>query len=35
MEKLKGEVEMDDHSIPLTELCERLNTNTETVLLGK
>ena len=31
MDKLKGEVEMDDHRIPIAELCRRLQTNIETV----
>ncbi|CAG2112837.1 unnamed protein product, partial [Medioppia subpectinata] len=29
MENLKAEVEMDDHSIPLNQLCKRLQTNTD------
>jgi len=31
MDKLKEEVEMDDHQILLTELCRRLDTHIETV----
>ena len=31
LETLKNEVEMDEHIIPLNELCERLNTSYELV----
>ncbi|XP_054161209.1 sodium/potassium-transporting ATPase subunit alpha-3-like [Oppia nitens] len=32
MDKLKSEVQMDDHIIPMADLCRRLTTNTETGL---
>ncbi len=35
MDKLKTEVEMDDHIIPLEELCKRLHTHPENVRIKK
>lgn len=35
MDKLKTEVEMDDHIIPLEELCKRFTTHPENVRIEK